>query len=61
MEGMRKDMGKHSGGPLALLGVESSCDDTAVAVVDERGHVLGEAIHSQLAEHQKYVPLPLQD
>lgn len=55
MEGMRRGMGQYSGGPLALLGIESSCDDTAVAVVDERGHILGKAIHSQLAEHQKYV------
>ena len=46
-------MGGHSGGPLALLGVESSCDDTGVGVVDERGCVLGEAVHSQLLEHQK--------
>ncbi len=46
-------MGEQSGGPLVLLGVESSCDDTGVGVVDERGRVLGEAIHSQLMEHQK--------
>ena len=53
MERMRRNMGGHSGGPLALLGVESSCDDTGVGVVDERGCVLGEAVHSQLLEHQK--------
>ena len=46
-------MGKHSGGPLTLLGIESSCDDTGVAVVDEKGCVLGEAVHSQLRDHQK--------
>ena len=55
MERMRRNMGGQSGGPLALLGVESSCDDTGVAVVDERGRVLGEAIHSQLMDHQKWV------
>lgn len=53
MEKMRRNIGGHSGGPLALLGVESSCDDTGVGVVDERGCVLGEAIHSQMLDHQK--------
>ena len=46
-------MGGGSGGPLVLLGVETSCDDTGAAVVDERGRILGEAIDSQLREHQK--------
>ena len=47
-------MGPHySGGPVVLLGIESSCDDTGVAVVDERGRVLGEGLHSQASDHQK--------
>ncbi|CAH6791603.1 Osgepl1 [Phodopus roborovskii] len=36
-----------------VLGIETSCDDTAAAVVDEAGHVLGEAIHSQTEVHLK--------
>lgn len=36
-----------------VLGIETSCDDTAAAVVDESGNVLGEAIHSQTEVHLK--------
>lgn len=36
-----------------VLGIETSCDDTAAAVVDETGNVLGEAIHSQTEIHLK--------
>ncbi|XP_007948727.1 probable tRNA N6-adenosine threonylcarbamoyltransferase, mitochondrial [Orycteropus afer afer] len=36
-----------------VLGIETSCDDTAAAVVDDNGHVLGEAIHSQTEVHLK--------
>ncbi|XP_060033565.1 tRNA N6-adenosine threonylcarbamoyltransferase, mitochondrial isoform X3 [Erinaceus europaeus] len=36
-----------------VLGIETSCDDTAAAVVDETGDVLGEAIHSQTQVHLK--------
>ncbi|OQR80307.1 putative tRNA threonylcarbamoyladenosine biosynthesis protein Osgepl1-like [Tropilaelaps mercedesae] len=34
-----------------ILGIETSCDDTGMAVVNENGMVLGEAKHSQLATH----------
>uniref|UniRef100_A0A8C4XIS6 N(6)-L-threonylcarbamoyladenine synthase n=1 Tax=Erpetoichthys calabaricus TaxID=27687 RepID=A0A8C4XIS6_ERPCA len=37
--------------PRVVLGIESSCDDTGAAVVDEHGRVLGEALHSQKEEH----------
>lgn len=36
-----------------VLGIETSCDDTAAAVVDEAGNILGEAIHSQTEVHLK--------
>ena len=36
-----------------ILGIETSCDDTAAAVVDESGKVWGEAIHSQTEVHLK--------
>ena len=32
---------------LVVLGIESSCDDTGAAVVDDNGHVLGDALRSQ--------------
>ena len=34
-----------------VLGIETSCDDTGVAVVDVRGNILGEALCSQLNVH----------
>ena len=52
MDKMRKEMGKYSGGPLTLLGIESSWDRTGVAVVDESGCVLGEAVHVQTRDGQ---------
>jgi len=30
-----------------ILGIETSCDDTGAAVVDEVGHIHGNALHSQ--------------
>ncbi|XP_010303241.1 tRNA N6-adenosine threonylcarbamoyltransferase, mitochondrial isoform X1 [Balearica regulorum gibbericeps] len=34
-----------------VLGIETSCDDTGAAVVDEAGSVLGEALHCQKEVH----------
>ncbi|KAH6935013.1 hypothetical protein HPB50_002962 [Hyalomma asiaticum] len=34
-----------------VLGIETSCDDTAVGIVDDDGNILSEAAHSQLAKH----------
>ncbi|XP_046334794.2 probable tRNA N6-adenosine threonylcarbamoyltransferase, mitochondrial [Haliotis rufescens] len=34
-----------------VLGIETSCDDTGAAVVDNRGRVLGEALNSQVKVH----------
>lgn len=38
---------------MKILAIESSCDDTAAAVVNERT-VLSSVVSSQIAEHQKY-------
>lgn len=38
-----------------ILGIETSCDDTGCAVVDEGGNILGEALSSQHQVHLKYV------
>ena len=38
-----------------VLGIETSCDDTGAAVVNERGEVLGEALHSQTELTVQYV------
>ncbi|KAF4741056.1 putative tRNA N6-adenosine threonylcarbamoyltransferase, mitochondrial, partial [Perkinsus olseni] len=37
-----------------VLGIESSCDDTAAAVVDIDGNIRGEAIASQAEIHSQY-------
>ena len=37
-----------------VLGIESSCDETAAAVLDENGRVLAERIASQEREHAPY-------
>jgi N6-L-threonylcarbamoyladenine synthase len=37
-----------------ILGIESSCDETAVALVRSDGTVLGEALMTQIEDHQPY-------
>ena len=37
-----------------ILGIETSCDDTACAVVDTDGKVLSSVVSSQLEEHRPY-------
>ncbi len=38
----------------AMLGIESSCDETAAAVLDGEGRVLAQAVWSQTAEHTRF-------
>lgn len=40
--------------PPLVLGIETSCDDTACAVVDGAGRVLASVVSSQLAVHRPY-------
>lgn len=40
--------------PQPILGIESSCDETAAAVLDHEGLVLSNAISSQNAVHAKF-------
>ncbi|XP_076603551.1 tRNA N6-adenosine threonylcarbamoyltransferase, mitochondrial [Chaetodon auriga] len=42
--------GKASSSRL-VLGIETSCDDTGAAVLDETGEILGESLHSQKDVH----------
>jgi N6-L-threonylcarbamoyladenine synthase len=37
-----------------ILGIESSCDETAAAVVEDGSRILSSAISSQIATHAKY-------
>ncbi len=47
---------RHMGDGLTVLGIETSCDETAVAVAGNRPHphIRANLIHSQLAEHAPY-------
>src|ERR1700722_7307036 len=40
--------------PGPILGIESSCDETAAAVLDPNGHVLAEAVLSQQQDHAPF-------
>ena len=39
---------------LICLGIESSCDETAAAIVDNEKNILSHAIYSQIPQMQKY-------
>lgn len=39
-----------------VLGIETSCDETGAAVLDQTGHILGESLHSQKEVHLRSVP-----
>jgi N6-L-threonylcarbamoyladenine synthase len=45
-------MGNRRMGPV--LGIESSCDETAAAILDEEGCILAESVLSQEIEHAPY-------
>ncbi len=40
--------------PMRVLGFESSCDETGVALYDSERGLLGHAVHSQVAMHEAY-------
>lgn len=52
--GRRLSLGRSSLSRL-VLGIETSCDDTGAAVVDETGEILGESLHSQKDVHLRLV------
>ena len=39
---------------MRVLGIESSCDETAAAVVEDGRHILSNVIHSQIKTHVPY-------
>ena len=39
---------------MRVLGIESSCDETGAAVVDDAGQVLSDVVRSQIAAHAPY-------
>ena len=47
-----QDRSRDPSGPV--LGIETSCDETAAAILDADGRILAEAVLSQLAEHASF-------
>jgi N6-L-threonylcarbamoyladenine synthase len=47
-----------NGKPVLVLGIETTCDETAAAVVERRadgsGTILSNIVHSQIAEHARF-------
>ncbi|MDR1071762.1 MAG: tRNA (adenosine(37)-N6)-threonylcarbamoyltransferase complex transferase subunit TsaD, partial [Rickettsiales bacterium] len=41
-------------GRIICLGIESSCDETAAAIVDSDKNIIAHTIYSQIPEHQKW-------
>ncbi len=39
---------------MLVLGIESSCDETGVAVVKDDGYVLSDVVHTQIDTHARY-------
>jgi len=39
---------------MIILGIESSCDETAASIINEKKEILAEVIFTQLEEHKKY-------
>src|SRR6187399_547669 len=40
--------------PMLVLGIETSCDETAAALVTEDGTVVSDSVHSQIKLHAPY-------
>lgn len=53
-----KDNGAKSGlpskWPYLVLGIETSCDDTGVAIVSSDGHILSNFVYSQYSMHENF-------
>lgn len=39
---------------MLVLGIESSCDETAAAVVNEKKEIVGECLWTQIEDHKIY-------
>jgi N6-L-threonylcarbamoyladenine synthase len=52
--GVRDSKGLHRGCPLRILGIESSCDESAAAVLDDERGLLSHELFSQVDLHRLY-------
>jgi len=49
-----RQTGKATGRHMRVLGIETSCDETGVALVDSERGLLADALHSQVDLHEAY-------
>ena len=54
VEGAKRGADERSSGSTLILGIETSCDETAAAVVADGRHILSNVVASQEAIHAKY-------
>ncbi len=52
--GVRDSKGRRAGCPLRILGIESSCDESAAAVLDDGRGLLSHELFSQIDLHRLY-------
>ena len=45
---------RYDAAPMNVLGLETSCDETGVAVFDSERGLVGRALHSQIDLHKVY-------
>ena len=45
---------RYDAAPMNVLGLETSCDETGVAVFDSERGLVGQALHSQIDLHKVY-------
>ena len=48
------ELSSGAGLPVRILGIETSCDETAAAVVEDGSRILSNVVASQMATHGKY-------
>jgi len=51
---VQADAGRQTGAPMRVLGIETSCDETGVAVYDTQAGLLAHALYSQIGLHAEY-------
>ena len=39
---------------MKILGIESSCDETGIAIYDEQSGLIADALYSQIELHKEY-------
>jgi N6-L-threonylcarbamoyladenine synthase len=50
----KKSHHNHDIKPILVMGIETSCDETAVAIVDQNKSIIAHNILSQIADHAEY-------